>query len=80
MRHECAAEPWFCRGVARAALNALRRRRGRTGETWFPPCQAAQLGISAETVQSHVHNSMSKLEADTRTQPVATALRQRLIA
>lgn len=41
---------------------------------------AEQLGISAETVQSHVRNAMSKLEADTRTQAVATALRQQLIA
>ena len=41
---------------------------------------AERLGISAETVQSHVGNAMSKLEADTRTQAVATALRQQLIA
>ena len=41
---------------------------------------AAELGISAETVQSHVRNAMGKLEADTRTQAVATALRQQLIA
>ncbi len=41
---------------------------------------AERLGISAETVQSHVRNAMSKLEADTRTQAVATALRQQLIA
>ena len=41
---------------------------------------AEQLGISAETVQSHVRNAMSKLEADTRTQAVATAIRQALIA
>ncbi len=41
---------------------------------------AASLGISAETVQSHVGNAMGKLEADTRTQAVAKALRQSLIA
>jgi len=40
---------------------------------------AEALGISAETVQSHVRNAMSKLEAETRTQAVATALRQALI-
>jgi DNA-binding NarL/FixJ family response regulator len=40
----------------------------------------AELGISAETVQSHVRNAMVKLEADTRTQAVATAIRQALIA
>jgi PAS domain S-box-containing protein len=48
---------------------------GRTNER-----VAEELGISAETVQSHVRNAMSKLEADTRTQAVATALRQSLIA
>ena len=37
------------------------------------------LGISPETVQSHVHNAMGKLEADTRTQAVATAIRHSLI-
>ena len=37
------------------------------------------LGISAETMQSHVRNIMGKLEADTRTQAVATAIRQSLI-
>ena len=40
---------------------------------------AAELGISPETVQSHVKNAMHKLEADTRTQAVATALRHSLI-
>jgi two-component system cell cycle sensor histidine kinase/response regulator CckA len=41
---------------------------------------AAELGISAETVQSHVRNVMGKLDADTRTEAVATALRQSLIS
>jgi two-component system response regulator DesR len=41
---------------------------------------ASTLGISAETVQSHVRNAMGKLEADTRTEAVATALREALIA
>jgi two-component system cell cycle sensor histidine kinase/response regulator CckA len=41
---------------------------------------AQELGISAETVQSHVRNAMGKLDADTRTEAVATALRQSLIA
>ncbi len=40
---------------------------------------AAELGISAETIQSHVRNAMTKLDADTRTQAVATAIRQALI-
>jgi DNA-binding NarL/FixJ family response regulator len=39
-----------------------------------------QLFISAETVRSHVRKAMAKLDADTRTQAVATALRQSLIA
>jgi two-component system, cell cycle sensor histidine kinase and response regulator CckA len=39
----------------------------------------AALGISSETVQSHVRNAMGKLEADTRTEAVALAIRQSLI-
>jgi DNA-binding NarL/FixJ family response regulator len=39
-----------------------------------------QLGISGETVRSHVRKAMGRLEANTRTQAVATALRQALIA
>jgi DNA-binding NarL/FixJ family response regulator len=35
--------------------------------------------ISPETVRTHVRKAMEKLEADTRTQAVATALRQSLI-
>jgi two-component system response regulator DesR len=41
---------------------------------------AQELGISPETVQSHVRNAMGKLDADTRTEAVATALRRSLIA
>ena len=41
---------------------------------------AQELGISPETVQSHVRNAMGKLDADTRTEAVATALRNSLIA
>jgi DNA-binding NarL/FixJ family response regulator len=40
---------------------------------------AADLGISAATVRTHVRHAMEKLEADTRTEAVATALRQALI-
>jgi DNA-binding NarL/FixJ family response regulator len=39
-----------------------------------------QLFISAETVRTHVRKAMEKLDADTRTQAVAQALRFRLIA
>jgi DNA-binding NarL/FixJ family response regulator len=38
-----------------------------------------RLFISPETVRTHVRKAMEKLEADTRTQAVATALRQSLI-
>ena len=41
---------------------------------------AATLSISPETVQSHVRNAMGKLEADSRTEAVATALRMAIIA
>jgi two-component system NarL family response regulator len=40
----------------------------------------AELSISPDTVQTHVRNAMKKLGADTRTQAVATALREALIA
>ena len=39
-----------------------------------------ELFISPETVRTHVRKAMNKLHADTRTQAVATALRQSLIA
>jgi two-component system response regulator DesR len=39
-----------------------------------------RLFISAETVRTHVRKAMAKLDADTRTQAVATALRQSIIA
>ena len=38
-----------------------------------------QLFISPETVRTHIRKAMEKLDADTRTQAVATALRQSLI-
>jgi DNA-binding NarL/FixJ family response regulator len=40
---------------------------------------ASALSISPLTVQSHVKRAMEKLEADTRTQAVANALRQSVI-
>ena len=39
-----------------------------------------KLYISAETVRTHVRKAMAKLDADTRTQAVAKALRDELIA
>jgi len=41
---------------------------------------ASALGISTETVRTHVRKAMAKLDADTRTHAVATALRQSLIS
>jgi DNA-binding NarL/FixJ family response regulator len=41
---------------------------------------ALELSISPLTVRSHVKNAMNKLEADTRTEAVAKALRESLIA
>ena len=40
---------------------------------------AQALAISPLTVKTHVKNAMDRLEADTRTEAVATALRQSLI-
>jgi DNA-binding NarL/FixJ family response regulator len=40
----------------------------------------SRLRISPETVRTHVRKAMAKLEADTRTQAVATALRQSIIS
>jgi DNA-binding NarL/FixJ family response regulator len=40
---------------------------------------AETLSISPLTVRTHVTNAMAKLEADTRTEAVATAIRQSLI-
>jgi len=41
---------------------------------------ATRLGISPETVQSHIRNAMAKLDADSRTQAVANAFRRSLLA
>jgi len=38
-----------------------------------------RLHIAAETARAHIRNAMRKLDADTRTQAVATALRQSMI-
>jgi DNA-binding NarL/FixJ family response regulator len=38
-----------------------------------------RLNLSAETVRKHIRKAMTKLDADTRTQAVAVALRERLI-
>jgi DNA-binding NarL/FixJ family response regulator len=41
---------------------------------------AKKLFISQETVKSHVRHILAKLEADTRTQAVAIALRESIIS
>ena len=41
---------------------------------------AHRLGIGSETVRTHVRKATSRLGASTRTQAVATALRQGLIS
>jgi DNA-binding NarL/FixJ family response regulator len=40
---------------------------------------AARLFLSVETIRTHLRTAMRKLDADTRTQAVAVAIRQRLI-
>ncbi len=40
---------------------------------------AAKLYLSAETIRTHLRSAMSKLDADTRTQAVALAIREKLI-
>jgi DNA-binding CsgD family transcriptional regulator len=73
----------LARGGTSSALSPLTRREreilGLLAQGMTNEKVAAALGISAETVQSHVHNAMGKLEADTRTQAVATAIRQSFI-
>lgn len=39
-----------------------------------------ELHISPDTVRAHVRKAMERLDADTRTEAVATALRQQLIS
>ncbi|HZO48736.1 MAG TPA: helix-turn-helix transcriptional regulator [Gaiellaceae bacterium] len=37
------------------------------------------LGIAADTVRAHIRNAMRKLDAETRTQAIAIAMRRHLI-
>lgn len=63
-------------GLTSRELDVLRLlAEGRTDEG-----AAGALGISRETVRTHVRKAMLKLQAKTRTAAVATALRQRMIA
>jgi DNA-binding NarL/FixJ family response regulator len=62
------------------ALSAREREiLGMLANGMSNPEIAAKLFISPETVRTHVRNAMTKLEADTRTQAVALALRYALI-
>jgi DNA-binding NarL/FixJ family response regulator len=56
--------------------------RVAAGEAYVDPNEeiGKRLFISPETVRTHLRKAMAKLEADTRTQAVATALRQSLIS
>jgi DNA-binding CsgD family transcriptional regulator len=40
---------------------------------------AAKLFLSTETIRTHLRSAMRKLDADTRTQAVALAIREKLI-
>src|SRR5690242_18583643 len=62
------------------ALSAREREiLGLLANGYSNPEIAQRLFISPETVRTHVRNAMTKLEADTRTQPVALALRYEFI-
>ncbi len=62
------------------ALSAREREiLGLLANGFSNPEIAQRLFISPETVRTHVRNAMTKLEADTRTQAVALALRYEFI-
>ena len=71
-------------GQTAGALSPLTKREqqvlGLVADGMTNEKAADALGISPETVQSHIHNAMSKLDADTRTQAVANAFRRSLLA
>ena len=58
---------------------ASARSSGLLANGYSNPEIAQRLFISPETVRTHVRNAMTKLEADTRTQAVALALRYEFI-
>ena len=71
-------------GQTAGALSPLTKREqqvlGLVADGMTNEKAAASLGISPETVQSHVRNAMAKLHAATRTQAVATAFRRSLLS
>lgn len=82
--------PYLDPGFASIAFRAPGQNRDLTGretdvlELMAEGLQYEEIGrrlsISAETVRTHVRKATTRLEADTSTQAVATALRRRLIA
>lgn len=73
----------LARGAGRDAPLLTQRERDvlrLLAEGMSNPEIGKRLFISPETVRTHVRKAMAKLDAETRTQAVATALRQSLIA
>jgi len=73
----------LARGSSRAAPSLTQRERDvlrLLAEGHSNQEIGKRLFISPETVRTHVRKAMAKLDADTRTQAVAMALRQSLIA
>lgn len=80
-------DPVLAGAVAAAGTEAaasLTRRERDVLRLLADGCSNEEVGrrlhLSPETVRTHVRKAMRKLDADTRTQAVATALRRRLIA
>jgi DNA-binding NarL/FixJ family response regulator len=75
---------FLARAHVTAALPALTQREREVLRLLADGLSNEEIGkelfISPETVRTHVRKAMAKLDADTRTQAVATALRQSLIA
>ena len=88
----CSGRPYVDPVLAGAVTSAAGHRRGlplslREREVLCALAEgrtteriAEDLEITADTVRTHVRKAMAKLEAETRTQAVATAIRQALIA
>ena len=77
------SRPSWSRRRRRSGCPALSGREreilGLLANGYSNPEIAQRLFISPETVRTHVRNAMTKLEADTRTQAVALALRYEFI-
>ena len=74
--------PTCCAAAGSASSRACPAASARSWRCWptaSEPRDRGELYFSTETVRTHVRNAMRKLDADTRTQAVALAIRQRLI-